>query len=158
MANVFARHGAEASSHTAGHTAAAAASSTTAMAGMLGSSGMSGMMMAFNDENFATTLFSSAWTATTPAAYAGTWLFLFFLAVIWRGLVLGLSRFDRYQLRKHEAHVILINGGKDQASRASTVAAWRWSVNLPRAALATVNQGIAYLLYGIPFLGIERSV
>lgn len=148
MANIFARHGTDTSSHTA----AAAASSSTAMAGMTDSSGMSGMMMAFNNENFATMLFSSAWTPTTPAAYAGTWLFLFLLTIIWRGLVLGLSRFDRYQLRKHEAYVILVNGGKDQASRASTVGAWRWSVNLPRAVLATVNQAIAYLLYAAPLL------
>ncbi|MCJ1242988.1 hypothetical protein MMC30_000184 [Trapelia coarctata] len=91
-------------------------------------------------------LFSSAWMPTTPAGYAGSWLFLFFLAIIWRGLVLGLSRFDKYQMRKHESYVILVEGGKQQASRASTIGAWRWSVNLPRAVLATVNQGIAYLL------------
>lgn len=126
---------------------------TTAMSGMSGMSGMtessgsSGMMSGFNNENFGTMLFSSAWIPITPAGYAGSWLFLFFLAIIWRALVLGLSRFDKYQVRKHESYVILVEGGKQQASRAATIGAWRWSVNLPRAVLATVNQGIAYLLY-----------
>ena len=118
--------------------------SATGMSGMTDSEGM--LAMSFNTNNLATVLYSSAWMPTTTAAYVGTWFFLFALALIWRGLVLALSKLDRHFIRKHEGYIILIDGGKQQATRAQTVGAWRVSVNLPRAALATVNQGIAYLL------------
>ena len=108
------------------------------------SSGMSG---SFSVNNFATTLYSAGWMPSTPAAYAGTWLFLFFLAFIGRGLTVALSKLDTYWARKHEAYSILVDGGKERVERKKAVEVWRTSVNLPRALLATVNQGIAYLLY-----------
>ncbi|MCJ1387480.1 hypothetical protein MMC18_000323 [Xylographa bjoerkii] len=112
------------------------------------SSGMSsGMPGSFNVNNFATTLYSTGWMPTTPAGYAGSWLFLFFLALTWRGLTVTLSKLDAYWARKHEAYNILVDGGKERVGRKKAVEVWRTSVNLPRAALATVNQGIAYLLY-----------
>ncbi|MCJ1409593.1 hypothetical protein MMC19_003674 [Ptychographa xylographoides] len=117
-----------------------------ATSGMMDSSAMDGMPMTFNSNNFTAALFASSWMPTTPAAYAGTWIFLFFLAIIWRALVRTSARLDRYWARKHEEYAILIDGGKERATREKTVAVWRWSVNLPRATLATVNQGIAYLL------------
>jgi hypothetical protein len=116
--------------------------SSTAMSGMMSSGGMS-----FNAANFATTLYSTGWMPTTPAAYAGSWLFLFFLAIIWRGLVLGLHRLERHYVRKLEGYNILVDGGKQQVTRARTVGVWRISVNLPKALLAAVNQAIAYLLF-----------
>ncbi|MCJ1405711.1 hypothetical protein MMC11_008941, partial [Xylographa trunciseda] len=108
------------------------------------SSGMSG---SFNVNNFATTLYSTAWMPTTPAAYAGSWLVLFFLALSWRGLTVALSKLDTYWARKHEGYNIVVDGGKERVDRKKAVEVWRTSVNLPRAALATVTQGIAYLLY-----------
>ncbi|MCJ1435846.1 hypothetical protein MMC27_005222 [Xylographa pallens] len=112
------------------------------------SSGMSsGMPASFNVNNFATTLYSTDWMPTTPAGYAGSWLFLFFLAFFWRALTVTLSKLDAYWARKHEAYSILVDGGKERVDRKKAVEVWRTSVNLPRAVLATVNQGIAYLLY-----------
>lgn len=119
-----------------------------ATAGMTESSPMTGMPMAFSNENFATILYTSGWMPTTTAGYIGSWLFLFFLALIWRGLIRALSQLDRYWARKHEAYTILYDGGKERVSRERMVGVWRTSVNLPRATLATLNQGIAYLLYG----------
>ncbi|KAI9845267.1 MAG: hypothetical protein M1838_001814 [Thelocarpon superellum] len=110
------------------------------------SSAMSASTMAFSTNNLATNLYSSSWAPTTTSGYVGTWFFLFILAVTWRGLVRGLKRLDAYYVRKHESHLILIHGGLDQATRRNTVLAWRLSVNLPRAALAMVAQGVAYLL------------
>jgi len=107
------------------------------------SSGMSG---SFDVNNFATTLYSTSWMPTTSAGYAGSWLFLFFLALTWRGLTVALSKLDAYWARKHEAYNILVDGGKERVERKKVVEVWRTSVNLPRAVLATVNQGVAYLL------------
>ncbi|MCJ1479030.1 hypothetical protein MMC13_007714 [Lambiella insularis] len=117
-----------------------------ATAGMPDANTTDGMAMTFSNGNFATMLYSSGWMPTTPAAYAGSWFFLFFLALIWRGVTRSLVTLDRHWVRKHEAYTILYDGGKERASRDRTVGAWRTSVNLPRAALATVNQGLAYLL------------
>ena len=115
--------------------------------GATASSGMSsGMSSSFNVNNFGTALYSAGWMPSSPAGYAGTWLFLFFLALIWRGLTVTLSKLDAYWTRKHESYNILVDGGKERVGREKAVGAWRTSVNLPRAALATVNQGIAYLL------------
>ncbi|MCJ1284909.1 hypothetical protein MMC26_004246 [Xylographa opegraphella] len=123
--------------------------STTSMPGSMASasSGMlSGMSSSFNVNNFATTLYSTDWMPTTPAGYAGSWLFLCFLAFIWRGLIATLLKLDAYWTRKHETYSILVDGGKERVDRKQTVEVWRTSVNLPRAALTTVIQGIAYLL------------
>jgi hypothetical protein len=99
----------------------------------------SSMMMAFNTENLSTMLFSTSWMPTTIGHYVGTWFFLFFLSVIWRGLV---SVNCRYW-----AAPTTLKGGEGFAKPV-----WRWSVNVPRAALGMVNQGVAYLLYGWPSL------
>ena len=106
-----------------------------------------GGMMAFNTDNLASMLYSTSWMPTTTAGYVGTWFFLFFLAMIWRALVFTLARLDAYWIARHEGHAIFINGGHDQVNRRNTIQAWRLSVNLPRAALAMVNQAVAYLLY-----------
>jgi copper transporter 1 len=103
-------------------------------------------MMAFNTDNLSSMLYSTSWMPTSTASYVGTWFFLFFLAVIWRALVFALGRLDAFWISKHEKHEILINGGQEKVSRPRTIRAWRLSVNLPRAMLAMVNQGIAYLL------------
>ena len=123
--------------------AMSATSAMPATASMLSS----GSTMAFNTNNLGSVLYSTSWMPVTTAGYVGTWFFLFVLAVVWRGLVVYLASLDAFWVRKHENHAILINGGQEKATRRNTVQAWRLSVNLPRAALAMLIQGIAYLLY-----------
>lgn len=83
---------------------------------------------------------------TSTGGYVGTWFFLFFLAVIWRAMSAKLAKLDASWAARNAAYPILINGGQDKPSREKLIQTWRLSVNLPRAALRMVNQGIAYLL------------
>ncbi|KAJ5945758.1 Ctr copper transporter [Penicillium verhagenii] len=123
-------------------------SATTTASSMSMSSTSSSSMsdMAFNTNNLSAVLFSQSWMPTTTAGYVGSWFFLFFLAVIWRGSATALSKLDAFWAAKNARYSILINGGQDQPTQADLVGAWRLSVNLPRAALRMVHQGIAYLL------------
>ncbi|KAJ5546357.1 Ctr copper transporter [Penicillium tannophilum] len=110
------------------------------------SSDMSMSDMAFNTNNLSAILFSQSWMPTTTAGYVGSWFFLFFLTVIWRASAAMLSKLDVFWAAKNARYSILINGGQDQPTQTDLVTAWRLSVNLPRAALRMVHQGIAYLL------------
>jgi hypothetical protein len=83
---------------------------------------------------------------TSTGGYVGTWLFLFFLAAIWRALSAKLAKLDAFWAARSAGYPILINGGQDKPSREKVIQTWRLSVNLPRAALRMVSQGIAYLL------------
>ena len=102
--------------------------------------------MAFNTNNFSAVLFSQSWMPKTTAGYVGSWFFLFFLSIIWRASAASLSKLDAYWAAKNARYSIIINGAQDQPEQKDLVHAWRISVNLPRAALHTVHQGIAYLL------------
>jgi hypothetical protein len=102
--------------------------------------------MAFNTNNLSAMLFSSSWMPTSTAGYVGTWFFLFFLAIIWRALVATLFKLDAFWAAQNSRYLILIHGGQEKPKEESVVRAWRVSVNLPRAALRTISQGIAYLL------------
>ena len=104
------------------------------------------MPMAFNTENLSTMLYSTSWMPTSTGGYVGTWFFLFFLAVIWRAMSAKLAKLDASWAARNAAYPILINGGQDKPSREKLIQTWRLSINLPRAALRMVNQGIAYLL------------
>lgn len=104
------------------------------------------MNMAFNTENLSTMLYSTSWMPTSTGGYVGTWLFLFFLAAIWRALSAKLAKLDAFWAARSAGYPILINGGQDKPSREKVIQTWRLSVNLPRAALRMVSQGIAYLL------------
>ncbi|KAJ5629709.1 Ctr copper transporter [Penicillium herquei] len=110
------------------------------------SSDMSSTDMVFNTNNLSAMLFSQAWMPTTTAGYVGTWFFLFFLAIIWRASAASLAKLDAFWAAKNARYSILINGGQDQPTQKDLVQAWRLSVNLPRAALRMIHQGIAYLL------------
>lgn len=83
---------------------------------------------------------------TSTGGYVGTWFFLFFLAVIWRAMSAKLANLDAYWAARNAGYPIFINGGQDEPSRQNLIQTWRLSVNLPRALLRMVNQGIAYLL------------
>lgn len=104
------------------------------------------MNMAFNTENLSTLLFSNSWRPNSTGGYVGTWFFLFFLAVTWRAMSAQAVKLDAFWASKSAGYPILINGGQDKPSREKLIQTWRLSINLPRAALRMVNQGIAYLL------------
>jgi hypothetical protein len=129
---------------------AATMASTTEMASMPTTSTMAdsmmsaNMMMVFNTDNFSTMLFSSGWMPTTIGTYVGTWFFLFFLAVISRWVNLTVHKFDAYCNRKYGGLDIFSEGEK--VNLHETINHWRAFVNIPRAALLMINQGIAYLL------------
>ncbi|KAJ5376771.1 hypothetical protein N7509_013657 [Penicillium cosmopolitanum] len=57
-----------------------------------------------------------------------------------------LANLDAYWAARNAGYPIFINGGQDEPSRQNLIQTWRLSVNLPRALLRMVNQGIAYLL------------
>ncbi|KAJ5684888.1 Ctr copper transporter [Penicillium maclennaniae] len=113
---------------------------------MTSSASMSTMNMAFNTDNLSTMLFSSAWMPTSTGDYVGTWFFLFFLAVIWRAISAKVASLDAFWASKNAGYPIFINGGQEKPSREKLIQTWRLSVNLPRAALRMLNQGISYLL------------
>ncbi|KAJ5573961.1 Ctr copper transporter [Penicillium hispanicum] len=102
--------------------------------------------MAFNTDNLSSVLFSTSWMPTSTGGYVGTWFFLFFLAVIWRALVATQAKLDIFWAARNAQYQIFIDGGQKQPRHRDVIQAWRVSVNLPRAAIRMVNQGISYLL------------
>ncbi|KAJ5683007.1 Ctr copper transporter [Penicillium macrosclerotiorum] len=127
-------------------SAATATTTSMEMSSTASSDSMSSMDMAFNTNNLSAILFSQSWMPTTTASYVGTWFFLFVLAITWRASAALLAKLDASWAAKNARYSILINGGQEQPSEKDLVRAWRLSVNLPRAALRMVHQGIAYLL------------
>ncbi|KAJ5887516.1 Ctr copper transporter [Penicillium taxi] len=145
------------------------------MTGMDTSSSSTSMTMTFENIH-TTPLFSSAWAPSTSGSYAGTCIFLIVLAIIDRGLIAFKATLERHWLSAHlHRRYIAINGKNTEAGRidsdsdslktASLVTAqgveetvklvqrvshgpipWRFSVDLPRAALFTLIIGVSYLL------------
>ncbi|RAO66896.1 uncharacterized protein BHQ10_002908 [Talaromyces amestolkiae] len=132
------------------------------------------MAMVFTNSH-STPLFSSAWTPTTSGQYAGTCIFLIILAIIGRCLMafkaamerrwLGIALDRRYVVvagKKTESALpdvdtdtiktgTLTCRGVDETVRVvrqvtTETQPWRFSVDLPRAALAFVVVGVSYLL------------
>lgn len=118
----------------------------TSMASMPMSTAMTNM--AFNTNNLITTILSSSWMPTTTGQYAGAWIFIFILAIIWRALVFVQHRLEEHWIKKYSspAHMDMLRQIPHN-QHSSTAQAWRLSVNLPRAVLAYVIQSVAYLLY-----------
>jgi hypothetical protein len=83
--------------------------------------------------------------------YAGTWIFLFFLGVIARGLTAGKIELEQHWLNKFSAISVVVNkNGESEiitGARASRV--WRVSVEFPRAVFFLVIAGVYYLLYSL---------
>ena len=136
-----------------------------------GHGGGSGAIFVFSDS---TPLYSSSWTPTSAGSYAGTCIFLLFLASILRGLFavrsvleqrwLAKARSRRYVVvkgRGTEASkidadpssnkgVLVANGVEENVkvlrSDARGTVPFRLSVDVPRAGLVTVIVGVSYLM------------
>lgn len=121
-----------------------------------------------------TPLYSDMWTPSSAGAYAGTCIFLILLAIVYRGgyalkdylenkwLASALKRkyvvvADKTPISEQVASDsdsktgILTTNGVEETVRVvqapvSHTQPWRFSVDLPRAALMTVNAGVGYLL------------
>ena len=135
-----------------------------------GSMGMS--MFFFTATN--TPLYSAAWTPTSAGAYAGTCIFLIILAIVLRALFTAKTYLEyralesamkrRYVVSADQQSVtdkafndassttgVLTTNGLQENVRvveapARHVQPFRFSVDLPRAAIMTVAAGVGYLL------------
>ena len=98
-------------------------------------------------------VFSNNWVPSTPAAYFGTWVFIFFLGVISRGLIAWKTVLEGYWFRKHASTTVVVSTNDDGkvkvVSGGQNVRVWRTSVDIPRSFLQMVNSGVHYLLYGL---------
>lgn len=123
-----------------------------------------------------TLLFSSAWTPSSPGAYAGTCIFLIILAIADRGLIALKAVLERHWLDVHlnrryvaiankptesghidhdpdakVATLITAQGVEESVKIVHTIPQgpipWRFSVDLPRAGLFLCIVGVSYLLY-----------
>ncbi|ORY18709.1 Ctr copper transporter-like protein [Clohesyomyces aquaticus] len=121
-----------------------------------------------------TPLYSTSWTPSSAGAYAGTCIFLILLAIVYRGgftlkhhldakwLASSLKRkyvvvadktpiAEQVNSDANSTTGILTTNGIEERVRiveapVSHVQPWRFSVDLPRAALMTVIAGVGYLL------------
>lgn len=147
------------------------ASSSMDMSGMDMSHSGGMMHMAFFTATN-TPLFSKAWTPQNAGQYAGTCIFLILLAITLRAIFTAKSFLEtkamesalrrRYVVVAGEKGVsdvaddssmmgvLTTNGVQENvrvvSSPVKTTQPWRFSVDLPRAALMTVATGVGYLL------------
>lgn len=139
---------------------------------MGGSSGHGGMAMAFFTATN-TPLYSEAWTPQNAGQYAGTCIFLIILAITLRGIFTAKSFLETRALEAAmKRRYVVVAGEKAVAEQANDstsmtgiltsngvqedvrivsapvklVQPWRFSVDLPRAALMMVATGVGYLL------------
>ena len=141
-----------------------------------GSSTMSmpNMQMVFYTSTSTPLLFSS-WHPSSTGSYAGTCIFLIFLAAIFRGLFAGKHLLERRWLdRTLERRYIKVQGAPSEAekidansdskygtlvtargveehvkvvrNKARPIMPWRLSVDLPRAVYVMITAGVGYLL------------
>lgn len=145
-------------------------SSSSSHAGMDMSSSDSTMSMSMASMTFHTSisdaLYSTAWTPKTQGQYAGTIIFLIFLALFYRFLVAYRSVLEhRWSKLDSERKVLVaVSSSQSQDSgignpKENVVVAeknekglwaakpWRWSVDLPRSGLAVLVSGVGYLLW-----------
>ncbi|KAL8839642.1 MAG: hypothetical protein Q9170_001648 [Blastenia crenularia] len=135
---------------------------------------MSGMTSAFYSSS-TTSLFFIGWTPESTGAYAGTCIFLIFLATSFRVLAAGKYMLEQRWLdRDLDRRYVTVRGKPREAEQIrsaseSTTASlisergveehvkvvrkirrsvtpWRLSVDLPRAAYSTLIAGVGYLL------------
>lgn len=122
-----------------------------------------------------TPLYSSAWTPASTSSYAGTCIFLIVLAALFRGLIAGKHILEhRWLDTELDRRYVSVRGKPTESERISTDgdaktatlvsergveehvrvvrrkrlggAAWRFSVDLPRAGYVTAMAGVGYLL------------
>lgn len=144
----------------------------------------SSMSMSFTNSHH-TPLFAAAWTPLSPAAYAGTCIFLIILAIVGRALVAFKAVMERHWLASHlnRRYAVIANKNSEAGSISSdqeikTVSLagqsmtesvkvihgisddpfpWRFSVDVPRAILFLCIAGVSYLLYVSPSLQVFNS-
>ncbi|KAI5804893.1 Ctr copper transporter family-domain-containing protein [Geopyxis carbonaria] len=146
-------------------TTTSSSSSSDSMSGMShsSSSGGSGMSMIFFTST-STPLFATAWTPHSLGGYVGTCIFLILLGAISRGLHAWKAVLERRWAAAVPARIVVaavtvtdknddddgdgdsVKKGEGKAQKAARARSWRWSSDLPRAALVTVNSGVGYLL------------
>lgn len=133
-----------------------------------------------------TSLYSEAFTPSTPAGYAGACIFLVTLTILYRSLFAFKAvvearwvdkalkrRFVVVADRVSEAERVrgdpdakmatMTTNGIDEEVKVVNmpkrgVMPWRFSVDLPRAVLVTVMVGMGYLLYASPLLNARRGL
>ncbi|PGH13358.1 hypothetical protein AJ80_06352 [Polytolypa hystricis UAMH7299] len=139
-----------------------------------GGSGEVAMAMVFQNIQ-ATPLYSDAWTPRSNGAYAGTCIFLIVFAIIFRVLMAAKALLEqRWMAAAMARRYVVVAGQTPEAERvladpngstgtlvtpqgveekvrvvhraASAPMPWRFSVDLPRAALVMVIVGVGYLL------------
>ncbi|EFQ90554.1 hypothetical protein PTT_12811 [Pyrenophora teres f. teres 0-1] len=140
------------------------------MEGMDMSTGAGGMAMAFFQSS-TTSLWSKAWTPTNAGQYAGTCIFLIFLAVALRAIFTAKTLLEaravqtavkrRYITVAGEKAIgdsdassttgILTTNGIQENVRivsapVSHIQPWRFGTDLPRAVLVMIAVGVGYLL------------
>ena len=132
-------------------------------------------MMSVFQISTSTPLYSTAWTPTSTGSYAGTCIFLILFAVLFRGLLAGKQSLEQRWLDVElNRRYVSIRGKPTESERISSDgdakngtlitergveehvrvvrrkrhggSAWRFSVDLPRAAYVTVMVGVGYLL------------
>jgi solute carrier family 31 (copper transporter), member 1 len=91
-----------------------------------------------------------SWTPETPAAYFGTWMFIFFLGVISRALLAAKTIIEGYWFRKFASTAVVVSTNDDGkvkvVSGGRNVLVWRTSVDVPRSLMQFVISGVNYLL------------
>ncbi|KAE8845935.1 hypothetical protein HRS9139_00502 [Pyrenophora teres f. teres] len=140
------------------------------MEGIDMSTGAGGMAMAFFQSS-TTSLWSKAWTPTNAGQYAGTCIFLIFLAVALRAIFTAKTLLEaravqtavkrRYITVAGEKAIgdsdassttgILMTNGIQENVRivsapVSHIQPWRFGTDLPRAVLVMIAVGVGYLL------------
>ena len=98
-------------------------------------------------------LFSAQWVPNSPAAYFGTWMFIFFLGIFSRGVLAWKASLEGYWFRKHSSTTVVVSSNDDGkvkvVSGGKNVLVWRTSVDVPRSLLQVLSSGVNYLLYGL---------
>lgn len=132
-------------------------------------SGHGGMSMVFITATN-TPLYSDAWTPSSAGAYAGTCIFLIFLAVAFRAILTAKAYLDARAMQSAmKRRYVVVDGLEKLGSDANSttgilttngvaenvrivhapmqhIQPWRFSVDLPRAAIMTLAVAVGYLL------------
>ena len=80
-------------------------------------------------------------------------MFIFFLAIISRGLSAWKAVLEGYWFQKHASTTVVVNtndeGKVKVVSGGKNALVWRTSVDIPRSFLQMVISGVNYLLYPV---------
>jgi hypothetical protein len=133
------------------------------------SSSHGGMNMVFMTATN-TPLYSNSWTPSSAGAYAGTCIFLIFLAVVFRAILTAKAYLDARAIQSAmKRRYVVVDGSDKTGSDANSttgilttngvaenvrivhapvqhVQPWRFSVDIPRAAIMTLAVAVGYLL------------